>query len=372
MGFFLSDTGGGHRAAARAIEAALQLKFPGQFTCEFFDVFRTCGVWPLTQAPELYPRWVRFHQPSYDLSVRMADALFRTRLGRDGLPRLFALRRSTYEGRLRTWNVVVVVHAAFGGFALAVRRALQLEIPVVTVVTDLASPHAGWFHPGVDRILVPSDSAYKRALQLGVDPAKVRLVGLPIHPKFGRLPLSRRECRHRLGWESDSPTVLLVSGAEGMGNIPGYVEALDGLGAQLVVVTGRNEALAHEVRGRRWRGVVHVYGFVQDMEVFMGGADVLVGKPGPGIIAEAATMGLPMVLIESLGNERANVALVESYGAGQYARSPTEAGALVQNWLASPEELRQRTERARAMAFPHAALDGAEEIWAQTGSAWSA
>jgi 1,2-diacylglycerol 3-beta-galactosyltransferase len=361
IGFLMSDTGGGHRAAGRAIEAALHLRYPDTFECEYFDVFRRCGRSPLHRAPEIYPWWVRRHQPSYDLFVSLLDRQMRTRVGRRGLPG-WAIRRGPCVLALDRWQVMVVLHAGFSGFAVGVRRASGKRIPVMAVITDMASPHSGWFHPQVDRCLVPTQSAMEKGLKLGLSPDKLRLVGHPAHPKFALLSQTKAEARDELGWDQNLPTALVVSGAEGMGGMETLARSLDGLGAQLVLVAGRNEPLAARLRAASWQDPAHVYGFVTNMETFMRGADVLIGKPGPGVIAEAAIMGLPMILIGGMVNELANVRFVTEAGAGVYAKTPDEVRSVLAGWVSAPSELAQRAEKALAIAYPEASLDIADEI----------
>ena len=60
---------------------------------------------------------------------------------------------------------------------------------------------------------------------------------------------------------------------------------------------GRNEALASKLGSRKWKMPVHVVGFTKEVHRLMRAADFLIGKPGPGSIAEAMIRKLP-VLIE--------------------------------------------------------------------------
>src|SRR5258708_12503691 len=70
-----------------------------------------------------------------------------------------------------------------------------------------------------------------------------------------------------------------------------------GLPVQLLLICGRNEQLAAKLRARTWRMPVKVIGFTKEVHKLMRAADFLIGKPGPGSIAEAMVRGLP-VLIE--------------------------------------------------------------------------
>ena len=58
--FLMSDTGGGHRAAADAIRAALDLRYPEQYAVELVDVYRRYTPFPFKYLPEIYPRWVNY------------------------------------------------------------------------------------------------------------------------------------------------------------------------------------------------------------------------------------------------------------------------------------------------------------------------
>ncbi len=361
IGFLMSDTGGGHRAAGRAIEAALHHRYPDTFECEYFDVFRKCGLPPLNRAPEIYPWWVKRHQPSYDLFVSAIDRVMASRAGRSGLAHVIG-RKGPLAKAYATWSVAVILHAGFAGLAVAARRCSGQAIPLLTVITDMASPHSGWFHPEVDRCLVPTQSAIEKGLKLGLSPDKLRLVGHPAHPKFALLTQTKAEARAELGWDQDLPTALVVSGAEGMGGMEALARSLDGVGAQLAIVAGKNEPLAARLREVPWKDPTHVYGFVTNMETLMRGADVLVGKPGPGVIAEAAIMGLPMILTGGMVNELANVRFVTEAEAGVYARTPDEVRAVLASWVASPNELARHAANTQRIAYPNASLDIADEI----------
>lgn len=361
IGFLFSDTGGGHRSAASAIEAALALRYPELFQCEYLDVFRRCGFPPLHRAPEIYPWWVGRHPPSYDAFVQIADGMGRHRAGRALLAHAVGRTRPLREA-LGRWSLGVILHPAFTGLTVRARRSSRLGTPLLTVVTDLAWPHSAWFHPGVDRCLVPTPSAYARGLELGLKPEQMRLVGHPVHPKFVLLGKSKAEARAELGWEEGPLTALIVSGAEGMGGIVGLAQALDGLGVHLAIVTGRNAQAAALLRGYPWKTTVHIYGFVSNMEVLMRAADLVIGKPGPGVIAEAAVMGLPMILTGGMANERPNIRFVTEAEAGVYARSPQEVRAVLARWAEDPRAREHPQRNTARIAYPSAPFDIAEEI----------
>jgi len=98
----------------------------------------------------------------------------------------------------------------------------------------------------------------------------------------------------------------------------------EGLPLQLILICGRNEALAAKLRARKWKMPVHVVGFTKEVHRLMRAADFLIGKPGPGSIAEAMIRKLP-VLIEcnawTLPQERYNAEWVKEKNVGIVLKS---------------------------------------------------
>ena len=363
--FLMSDTGGGHRSAANAIQTALEQRYPGRYACQLVDVYRRYTPPPFRWMPELYPLWVR--SGSWGPAYNLADAPYRAGAAMAVLKRLWAhgMRRLLDE---HPADVLVCVHALFSRpvlHALAGRSGPQP--PLVTVVTDLVSTHAFWYAPGTARCLVPTQAAYQRALRFGLEPHQLRLAGLPVHPSFGAIP--QQAARRQLGWSPDQPVVLLSGGADGLGPVERIARTLDAhrVNARLVILTGRNRALHHRLEATPWHVPVTVYPFARNVPVLMAAADVLVTKAGPQTIGEACTAGLPMVLCEAVpGQEAGNVAFVVEGGAGIYAPQPDHAAATVANWLADPPAAQaRRAARARALGRPEAVWHVAEEIHGQ-------
>merc|ERR1712187_704907 len=99
-------------------------------------------------------------------------------------------------------------------------------------------------------------------------------------------------------YEGRPGVALMMCGGEGFGNIHDVATeigdrlAQDGFG-QLVVICGRNEEVRLELnawnssRAENVREQVKILGFVMNVDEYMGAADMLITKAGPGSIAEA-------------------------------------------------------------------------------------
>jgi 1,2-diacylglycerol 3-beta-galactosyltransferase len=237
----------------------------------------------------------------------------------------------------------------------------------------------------------------------------------------------QRKMRIELGLDGDKPMILVMGGGEGVGSLSDIVNELytelyqQGIDATICVVCGRNEKLKDDLstrdfsqvvrdiqsknnnnnnnnnnkKRRFWsrifrrrtknaedgeemtledddsstRGQVSVVplGFVTDMPEYMVAADVLVSKAGPGTIAEAASVGLPVMMTSFLpGQEAGNVDVVLESGFGEYQKRPAEIAKVVRSWIQDVDLLFSMSKAALAVGNPYAADEIVRDIGRQT------
>ena len=106
-------------------------------------------------------------------------------------------------------------------------------------------------------------------------------------------------------------------------------------------------------------------GFVSNIAQYMVASDILVTKAGPGTIAEAAAVGLPVLLTSFLpGQEEGNVDFVVNKGFGSFQedKNSEAVASIVCNWLQDPNKLNDMSFRAHQAGSPRAAEDIARVI----------
>ena len=363
----MSDTGGGHRASAQALQAAFVARHPGRFQVEIVDLWTDYTPWPINQMPYLYSPiiaralwfwkllWAVFeNERAFSAALRLVYLISRNEL-----------RKVLHAHRP---HLIISVHPFMQHILLRLLEQEGVPIPFVTVVTDLASFHHGWFHARAERCFVASEPAAATARRHGLHAGQVRLLGLPVRPPFaGALP-DQETARARLGLMDTAFTVLLLGGGEGMGPVAATAHAVarrlaaTGKAVQLVVICGRNERLRQTLQGSDWPVPVQVCGFVNNMQEWMAASDCVITKAGPGTIAEALICGLPILLSGFIpGQEEGNVSYVVQNGVGAYRDSPEGIAATVSDW-AGGNQLPQMSARARELARPRAAYDIVDEI----------
>jgi len=356
-----SDTGGGHRSAAEAVIEALEEKYAGTFVLDMVDVFKAYAPYPLNRMPELYPTMVKVPN-LWRLGYRVVDGRRRSRWMMDTLwPWIRPAAKQLV--REHPADLVFCVHPLFNAPVL---RALgKRRPPFITAVTDLITAPNYWFHRRVDVCVVPTEEVRRSALRNGLRREQVVLLGLPISNKFLRTE-EKASLRQTLGWPPNRPVVLIVGGGEGMGPLFNTARAIMYTSPEcaLVVITGRNEKLRHQMETAEWTVPTRIYGFVSNMPEFMNAADILVTKAGPGTISEALACGLPMVLYSRIpGQEDGNVRYVVEEGAGRWAPGSERTSNAVRRWIVNPKIRESAAASCKRIARPQAADDIADLIW---------
>ncbi len=365
----MSDTGGGHRAAAEAIRDALQREpGAGAVRVELVDVFRDYSPAPFKYLPEIYPWWVNHGKQSWGAGYKLSNTRQRARILsttlfhslEPGLKRLL---------REHPADVIVCVHSALARPTMKAMQSRPGRAPFVVVVTDLVSTHHMWYERRAERTLVPTAAALARGRENGLREGQLRLTGLPVHPNFIDGLTDQDSARAALGLEPQLPAVLLVGGVDGMGPVYRTALAINARRppCQLLVIAGRNETLRRRLEAVAWNQPTQVYGFRRDMPVVLAATDVIVTKAGPATISEACIAGLPLILYDAIpGQETGNVDWVVEHDIGVFTPDPRVIGDTLLAWLGEgPEGLRRRAQRSRAQARPDAVFEIAAEIWHQ-------
>ena len=364
--FLMSDTGGGHRAAAEAVRDAMHTRYgSGAVAVEIVDVYKKC-LFPLNYMPEFYPWWVNNIKVTWGVGFALTNTHPSASVVANWI---YLINRQRLRQMIldHPADVVVSVHSVITRPTLSAFMTLPERPPFVTVVTDLVSTPAFWYDKRTDKCFVPTHAAHQRGLACGMQPDQMDVVGLPVHPQFNVGLREKSTARRELGWDSDLPVVMLVAGGDGMGPLFETTRAINDrkLPCQLVVVAGRNHLLKAKLEAARWNQPIHIYGFVTDMPRKMSAADILVTKAGPATICEACLAGLPMILSGAIpGQETGNVDFVIQNDAGVFAPSPEKVAQAVTTWLAEgPEGLQRRAENARRLSRPNAVWEIAETVW---------
>ena len=358
-----SDTGGGHRAAARALTDAIKLLDP---TCAVVAADPLIGQGPLV---------VRRLASLYSPVIRRSRAAWGAVYHSSNTKATFAAIRAVFgpgvrnvvQGLLETNDpdVILSVHPLLNHISHQEIRKSGRPRALMTVITDLVDFHRGWTFSQADLVIAPTELARKLALRRRVPADRIKLLGLPVDLRFRPpAPGEKGALRRRFGLDENRFAVLVIGGAAGVGHLAAQVRALalDANQWQLVVICGRNERLRSRLTELRFGTPTLVLGYVEYMPELMRACDIVVTKAGPGAIAEALATSLPVIITGFLpGQESPNVDFVVDAGFGAYAPKESDLFDEVRVLAEGGPTWREMTRKAAELAHPYASSDIARE-----------
>lgn len=222
-------------------------------------------------------------------------------------------------------------------------------VPYVTVLTDIADfpPHF-WIETDQQQdVICGSPQAVAQALA-AYPPERVHAVsGMLLRPDFYTFAGGdRAEERRQLGLDPDRPTGLVMFGGHGSSAMARIAKALPD--TQLILMCGHNAKLAGQLRKITASAPRCVVGFTKDIPRYMHLADFFIGKPGPGSISEAVHMHLPVIVTRNawtMPQERYNATWVRENGVGIVLPSFRSIRPAVDELVAALDSFKAATAR---------------------------
>jgi UDP-N-acetylglucosamine:LPS N-acetylglucosamine transferase len=365
-----SDTGGGHRSAAAAIVAGVQ---------KFLD-------------SESYAiRVVRAIEESHHLAdklVRLYNWILRNRQHwmkyyywminrlRPDTRQFFHKRCVGYVRDLfERWcpHIVVSVHPLTQHIFGRVLKELNLadRVPLVSVVTDPCYGFwKGWACDAVTLYLVASEEARRQLIDYGVSPERIKISGMPVHPKFAYPgEEAAQAARRALGLDPDKFTVFVNAGWIGGGNIPQiFRELVQGeLDVQAIFLAGKNEDLraAAESIATDAPFPVKVIGYSDEIEQLMSAANVMISKLGGLTTFEALACRVPIiadVITDPMPQEAGTAKLIAQRGAGVMLNRASDVVNVVRRMMEDEVHYSRMRAATAGLALPNSTQYIVEEI----------
>jgi len=343
------NAGGGHRAAALALDAVIREQGrPWQVRLvDLFQVLDPQGRFRrLTgMAPEdLYNMRVA---KGWTLGFAQELKLLQRLIQLGHAP----LVRRLQQHWLRTEPDMVVSLVPNFNRALFDSIASALPgVPYITVLTDMADyPPSFWIEPGQAQHLVCGTAeAVGQARAMGYGDAQIhRSSGMIVRPDFYRsLALDRGTERARLGLDPNRPTGVVMFGGQGSMAMLPIERQLDDV--QLVLMCGHHRELARKLRTLRSNAPRAVVEFTPEVRRHLMLGDFFIGKPGPGSLSEALQQGLPVVTFRNawtMPQERYNADWVRANGLGIVGRSTRDVRPAVLELLSRLDEFKANVSR---------------------------
>lgn len=353
---FTTGFGDGHNSAARNIRDAFAA-MPG-YGVEVHDPYS-----------EVNPRVSGVLRFAYNLSIQRVPLTWKaffwlydkTPVFDWTLPTLSKLEKAMGE-LLREKNPAAVI-TTYPVYSYLLRSLMERgeapSCPHFMVVTDSIVINRVWNRAPADWILVANDPTAEAMTAAGADPAKIKVLGFPVSPRFEEL--ATRSLPPGPPWK------LLYLPSASRRTVSRVVRGLTALpGVELSVVTGRHNHL-HTFLQRLDLPMkaFNLYGWTDRMPELLAESHLFIGKAGGAIVQETMAIARPMIISHVVaGQEEGNVTLLADLQAGALATTPeaiieTVQRAMLEN---SGSEWRRWRENLLRVSHPAAARQTAEFV----------
>jgi UDP-N-acetylglucosamine:LPS N-acetylglucosamine transferase len=365
-----SDTGGGHRSAAAAIVGGLQKFWEGQS-------FAVRTMKAIEESHHITARlvkmynWVLRNRQHWMKYLYWAVNRFRPETLDFFHRRCIGYFKQLFE----KWcpHVVVSVHPLTQHILAKVLKELNLQhqVPLVTVVTD---PYygfwKGWACNDVALYLVASTEAKEQLIEYGIAPEKIKISGMPVHPKFHEVDeKDAQAARKAFGLDPEKFTVFINAGWIGGGNIPQiFREFANGeLDVQAIFLAGRNDELRAEAEeiAKTAKFPIKVIGYSDEVEKMMQSANVMVSKLGGLTTFEALACRLPIIADATtppMPQEAGTVQFIAQRGAGILLKKVSDIVPTIRDLVNDRTKYAKMRTATQGLSIPNSTQRIIEEI----------
>ncbi|MEN6384865.1 MAG: hypothetical protein ABFD79_06670 [Phycisphaerales bacterium] len=240
-----ASAGAGHVRAAQAIEKAFRQSNPKaqvrnidilEYTNTVFrKLYSNAYLKFVNKRPELFG-WLyeHFDKPWHNEKQRTAFDKLNARP--------FIKMLEDYQP-----DIAVCTHFLPAELISWLKAKNKINTRQAIVVTDFDA-HAFWLCRNYEHYFVALDETKVYLEQLGFDPAKITVSGIPIDPVFAEKK-DKKKMRELLNLDPVAPAILISAGGFGVGPVEELTKAISNLKnkAQAVVICGRNNELKTRV-----------------------------------------------------------------------------------------------------------------------------
>jgi UDP-N-acetylglucosamine:LPS N-acetylglucosamine transferase len=367
-----SDTGGGHRSAAVALAAGLKKFWHGE-SIAVRIIKAVEESHHITEKLVKVYNWILRNKQHWMKYVYWAMNRIRPETREFFYRRCFGYVKSQFE----KWcpHIVVSVHPLTQHFFGRILKELNLskQIPLVTVVTDPCYGFwKGWACDDVSLYLVANEDAQRQLIDYGIAPEKIKIAGMPVHPKFHELDeKDAQNARKAFGLDPEKFTVFVNAGWVGGGNIPQIFKELvrGDLNVQAIFLAGKNEELRLEAEeiAKTAKFPVKVIGYSDEIEKLMQSADVMISKLGGLTTFEALACRLPIIADATtppMPQEAGTVKMIAKRGAGILLEKSSDIVPTIQSLVNNSKKYTDMKAATIDLAIPNSTQRIIEEITA--------
>lgn len=296
----------------------------------------------------------KFYGRMYRLAEKMDEA--------DKQAKIFQISNSIFYKKMAKYlkeenpDVIICTHV-FAAIMITFLAKKGIRYPTIGIITDFRV-HPFWETTTLDYYVTPNEYMTPSLLKKGFRSEQILPFGIPIFEKFCT-KITQEEARRALGFHQ-KPTILMMSGSMGYGNLEKLVKAVDSVAKefQIVTVCGNNDKLKKKVDRMRLKHPIFNYGYINYVDKLMDAADCIVTKPGGLTVSESLAKELPMLISKPIpGQEDRNLEFLLNFGCCMRISKTSPIDELISQLFLNEKKRALMLENIRLLKKPDSVLD---------------
>ena len=200
------------------------------------------------------------------------------------------------------YDVVIACHVFAAVMLTAAEKIRRKNIRTAFTATDYTcSPSVD--QSALDCYFIPDKSLMNEFISKGIPENRLYPTGLPVRKEFFS-SINKAEAKMELGICPDHKHLIIMCGSMGCGPMEKLAIKLSSLltaDQEASIICGSNNKLKAKLEKKLVKDSrFHIYGYVDNMHLFMDSADLYLTKPGGISVTEAAAKRLPMVFVNTV------------------------------------------------------------------------
>lgn len=324
--FFYLRTGGGHLAPAKATANYIEKNYSN---------IKTVLVDGLKEAP-FYARFIV--EDGYRILQNKAKWYFEFLYAVNKLKIFAKINSMLVSGRVLPYikhqiltekpTKIVIFHFFLIKPVYKILKENNLNIPVITVVTDPYSAHPVWFLDKKQNIIVFSNKVKNYATKKRIPSKNIKVFNFILDEKYSN-PIEKEllpELKEKYGVNPNYKTVLIVGGGDGIPRGEKIIKELMSNinNANVILVCGKNKRLytyANKLKKKKNYNNLTVFGYVDFVYELLNISDIVISKCGASTFMEILlTQKIPIINDYIWEQEKGNVDYLVENDMGIYEK----------------------------------------------------
>lgn len=340
--FYYLKTGGGHLAPAKAVSKYILAKQENA-DVELVDGFENAPRWLKAVIEDGYRNLQSKAQLIYEIIYAFNKIPFSSNLT---CSIISSLTYKILERKILSEkpNKIVIFHFFLLKPIYKIVQNNNLDIKVITVVTDPYTPHPIWFLQKKQNFIVFSGILREKILKMNINPASIEVFPFILDERFGK-KVNQEEVqslKQKYGYKENRKIILIIGGADGLVKADQIVRELLGKISDhyIAIVCGKNEELYKiclRIQKHSNYPYLKIYKLIDFVPDMLNMADVIITKCGASTFMEILlSKKVPVVTNYIWEQEKGNMEYLRDNGLGIYEKRIRKIAEVV-NELISDE-----------------------------------